>query len=697
MRVLGNILWHFPFFGFVPATSAYILGFLLTLTVIAAPIGLGLMEFGKFLFLPFSYSMVNKSDLAETQNSLWAVYCKVVMVLYFPFGLLFAVCAIIQVAVMFVSIVGIPGALVYAKSLGTYFNPVNKRCVPRAVAEELARRVDAAAIERILGGPSIVPKQYQQAPRTPVRRRVAQPALAVVLLLLGLGFACFDGVRGAAKAKERGVSPAAGVVGAFLGGVDEEDSKRISKSSAREQVSDQEVASETTHLRGSNNGTSAQQSEPSVVEKAAAAVNSKQPQKLGEELIFAPLSQSQIAALDEVLAKPPTNSGAEDLEIAEVRFTAAGDSTLLVIRNRQETGPEGRFWNVVSRNSKTGALDVRLSETLAKTLTILPAEDGKIPDLRVNERLISWDGEKYTCVSKDIASKAGKDDLRLCMSIEDSEFMYDLSETSLEGDLNGDGRGDIVTPYVGYLKTGGNMTAQGLAVLLGKEPGYATIAPLSTAALSDLELQDGIIKATTLTYAEDDPSCCPSVKGSARFALKDGHLVEIENAVAQNERETQQFSLCGSDERVLFTCGLKSKIASVCAPSQAPVDSQYIQYRYGTQGSPEIALPAEKVAPIQAAKAGTITYPNGRTSGYLRFQKGEYSYVAYWAELQSGVDADGIATFARHDGVAVEKNGKLVANLKCDSPAEYPEPDYLYEELKFPRNEGMDGFDIPLG
>ena len=48
MRTLGNILWHFPFFGFVTALLAFLVGTLLTLLVIPAPIGLGLIQLSKF-------------------------------------------------------------------------------------------------------------------------------------------------------------------------------------------------------------------------------------------------------------------------------------------------------------------------------------------------------------------------------------------------------------------------------------------------------------------------------------------------------------------------------------------------------------------------------------------------------------------------------------------------------------------------
>jgi len=135
MKTLGNILWYFPFLGFIDAIVVYLLGLILTATVIAAPIGLGLMEFGKFLFAPFGHAMVSKSDLNIEQNQLWKAYSTIIMVIYFPFGLILATLAVVQVFFLFISIIGIPVALVVAKSLGTYLNPVNKKCVRSAVAD----------------------------------------------------------------------------------------------------------------------------------------------------------------------------------------------------------------------------------------------------------------------------------------------------------------------------------------------------------------------------------------------------------------------------------------------------------------------------------------------------------------------------------------------------------------------------------
>ncbi len=148
MKTLGNIIWHIPFLGFVNAIVAYLLGLLFIATLVAAPIGLGLLEYGKFLFSPFGKAMVNKGDLDIEQNQAWKAYSAIISILYFPFGLFLTVLTIFQIVALCFSIVGIPVALVLAKSLGTYLNPVNKKCVHSAVAEEIGRRKGQREVDK---------------------------------------------------------------------------------------------------------------------------------------------------------------------------------------------------------------------------------------------------------------------------------------------------------------------------------------------------------------------------------------------------------------------------------------------------------------------------------------------------------------------------------------------------------------------
>jgi len=140
MRTLGNIIWHIPFLGFITAFWTFIIGGLLVITVVGSPIGLGLIQHSRFLLTPFTMSMISKSDLSIKQNILWRSFGIFMRIIYFPFGLILAILTLCQIVGLFISIIGIPVALVLAKSLGTYFNPVNKICVPVEVVDEISYR-----------------------------------------------------------------------------------------------------------------------------------------------------------------------------------------------------------------------------------------------------------------------------------------------------------------------------------------------------------------------------------------------------------------------------------------------------------------------------------------------------------------------------------------------------------------------------
>lgn len=131
MRTLANILWHIPFLGFVNAFFTFLVGSFFVLTIVGAPIGLGMIQLSKFLLRPFSREMVDKSEVTDQQNKAWRAYSFIVRILYFPIGLALALFTIVQILALVVIIVGIPMAIVLSKSLGTFFNPVNKVSVSR--------------------------------------------------------------------------------------------------------------------------------------------------------------------------------------------------------------------------------------------------------------------------------------------------------------------------------------------------------------------------------------------------------------------------------------------------------------------------------------------------------------------------------------------------------------------------------------
>jgi len=160
MRTLGNIIWHFPCMGFASAIGIAIGGIFWCCTVVGAPIGLGLLQYAKFLIAPFDHKMVDKSviqtDLQkELANPLWETWSTVVKFCWLPFGIV-AVCILVvqmcfSALALCVTIVGIPLAvpvfMVLAKSLGVVLNPVNKVCVHNFQYDQIMREKKTAAYD----------------------------------------------------------------------------------------------------------------------------------------------------------------------------------------------------------------------------------------------------------------------------------------------------------------------------------------------------------------------------------------------------------------------------------------------------------------------------------------------------------------------------------------------------------------------
>ena len=143
MNIFWNILWIFPFFGWIWAILYGILGLCVCATVVGLPIGLGLLQYSKFLFWPHGNAMISKSDLeviTEKERPLWwKIFAMIVRILYFPFGLINAILGTLYGFLCFLSIIGIPEGLVMMKSIGTLFNPINKVMVPAALRDEIER------------------------------------------------------------------------------------------------------------------------------------------------------------------------------------------------------------------------------------------------------------------------------------------------------------------------------------------------------------------------------------------------------------------------------------------------------------------------------------------------------------------------------------------------------------------------------
>ncbi len=149
MRTLGNFFWHIPFLGFVDAMLVALMGILWCCTIIGAPIGLGLLQYARFLLGPFTNQMVDKSVLEaeKTPNSLWDHFSMVVKICYYPFGFVLVVFQFFVMLGYAITIIGIPFAIILWKSLGVTLNPVNKVCAGNALLERINREKKVASYQ----------------------------------------------------------------------------------------------------------------------------------------------------------------------------------------------------------------------------------------------------------------------------------------------------------------------------------------------------------------------------------------------------------------------------------------------------------------------------------------------------------------------------------------------------------------------
>ena len=142
MRLLGNILWHIPFQGFLSALYMFFLGAFFTLTIVGAPLGAGLFELGRFYLAPFGNRLIDASDLGTplSQNPIWVVWGWFITLLWLPFGLIACFFLVFQALGLCLTIIGIPAGIAIFRSLETILNPVGKTVISADLKMELARR-----------------------------------------------------------------------------------------------------------------------------------------------------------------------------------------------------------------------------------------------------------------------------------------------------------------------------------------------------------------------------------------------------------------------------------------------------------------------------------------------------------------------------------------------------------------------------
>lgn len=109
---------------------------------------------------------------------------------------------------------------------------------------------------------------------------------------------------------------------------------------------------------------------------------------------------------------------------------------------------------------------------------------------------------------------------------------YPDARKVLTGDLNKDGAPETVVLYTIEGQNGSNNHIQYLGVFKRTNGNlvYVTHTSVGGKSYRDVELDsisNGLIDLTTMGFAKKDPSCCPTLKGKARYKLALGKLVAV--------------------------------------------------------------------------------------------------------------------------------------------------------------------------
>ena len=138
-------------------------------------------------------------------------------------------------------------------------------------------------------------------------------------------------------------------------------------------------------------------------------------------------------------------------------------------------------------------------------------------------------------------------------------------------------------------------------------------------------------------------------------------------------------SHCSKEEEVVFSCGIGSKIVSLCASKDISDTQGSLTYTFGKIGNPELRYPAAGTDPRAAFIYHLL--PRG---DYVRFTNRGATYVLFSAFGPEIGD---------YEGLVVQPEGKDPIRLNCKGPALGPHGWAPVYKAKLP--EDAEEYEIP--
>ncbi|HHV43863.1 MAG TPA: hypothetical protein GXX57_04245 [Firmicutes bacterium] len=151
MTTLGNLIW-FVLGGGALALLWLVIGILFYLTIVGIPIGRACLEFAKLSAFPYGKEIIRETELKGKENIcwVWRIVNTVLNIIWFPIGLALTLVYFTLAILYFLTIVGIPIAVVYVRMGQFLLAPAGCRVVSKrkALASAVAREMDRRAGKR---------------------------------------------------------------------------------------------------------------------------------------------------------------------------------------------------------------------------------------------------------------------------------------------------------------------------------------------------------------------------------------------------------------------------------------------------------------------------------------------------------------------------------------------------------------------
>jgi hypothetical protein len=162
------------------------------------------------------------------------------------------------------------------------------------------------------------------------------------------------------------------------------------------------------------------------------------------------------------------------------------------------------------------------------------------------------------------------------------------------------------------------------------------------------------------------------------------------------------YTLCHPNEIVVLSCATGTHFLSICASPNLSKDASYLQYRYGSKDKLELVYPATPQPPAGLFVPFQQMYSGGGGT-FLQFKNNNYTYTVF-----SALGKWGKSCFTPHEepqtclqeveGIAVQNNGKQVANIPCHKDADFVAgelgPNY-WDKIGLTNSGPQPDFDIP--